>query len=75
MEHKTDVEDHDTWLTQDILTKAVDHDLDYQPSNRWQKDHSYLGINLRERVDHSTLTAHAAEQPTPSRPQTKTTKR
>ena len=58
MEYEAEfVEDHDTWLTQNILAKAVDHDLDYHPFNRGQEGNFYLGIDLGERVDHSALAA------------------
>lgn len=48
-------EEADTWLTQTLLAKAIDPNLEYQPYNKPSWGIYYAGIDLAERVDHSAL--------------------
>jgi len=58
MEYEAEfVEEADTWLTQDLLAKAVDHDLEYTPFESEAQGIFYLGVDLGERVDHSVVAA------------------
>lgn len=58
MEYEADfVKQADTWLTQDLLAKAVSQDLEYIPFYAEAWGAFYLGVDLRERVDHSVVAA------------------
>ncbi len=57
------VEDVDTWLTQDLITKCIDHSLQYGTKAEiyWHFDEYhrdaelYMGLDLGKRVDHSAV--------------------
>lgn len=58
MEYEAEfVEEADTWLTQDILAKACDQELDYIPFEKKARGGFCLGVDLGERVDHSAVAA------------------
>ncbi len=48
-------EEADTWLTQEILTNAIDPSLEYRPYNDKTRGSFYAGIDLAERVDHTAI--------------------
>ena len=48
-------EDTDTWLTQDLLAKAVAEDLSYLPFDSHATGAFYAGVDLAERVDHTAI--------------------
>jgi len=58
MEYEAEfTEEADTWLTQDLLAKAVDQNLEYTPFEKEAEGIYYLGVDLGERVDHSVIAA------------------
>ena len=58
MEYEAEfTEEADTWLTQDLLAKAVDQNLEYTPFEKEAEGTYYLGADLGERVDHSVIAA------------------
>jgi len=48
-------EEADTWLTQDLIAKCCNEDLDYLHFDHRQRGRFYMGIDLAERVDHSAI--------------------
>ena len=64
MEYEAEfTEETDTWLTQDLLASAVDHDLEYTPFTSKASGIFYIGADLGERVDHSAVAALKLERP------------
>jgi len=50
-------EEGTTWLTQDLLARAVDHSLEYSSFWSMEEGWIYLGVDVGERVDYTVITA------------------
>jgi phage FluMu gp28-like protein len=56
MEYEAEfAEEADTWLTQDLLAKACDHEIEYESFDTKNTGDFYVGVDLAERVDYTAV--------------------
>jgi len=48
-------EESNIWLPTQLITGAIDPNLEYMPYDKPQKGRYYMGVDLAERVDHSAI--------------------
>jgi phage FluMu gp28-like protein len=49
------IDEVDAWLSQDLLARACDAELEYHPFDSSPRGLFYIGVDLGERVDHSVV--------------------